>query len=78
MNRLPSYKKSSCCNSHCYFELGGPCWGETEIIDEFVGEDDFYEVHACAGHRLIASGDGGYIPSGLPEDMEKNDSGLGD
>lgn len=69
---LPSYGKKKCCSADCHngYSPERPCWGDVEARDEVsYGDGEWGWVHACEGHSLTCTGDGGYVPSDRPEDQ---------
>jgi hypothetical protein len=63
-----TYNPKACCNSDCYAldcnkNQDEPCWGDVEVIDEIVYDDDWSWIHACQGHKSCWEGKP-YIPEG--------------
>jgi hypothetical protein len=53
MDRLPSYHP--CGNIDCpYNGRGGPCWGQTRIVDSTDTESQHIDTYACEGHVQVA------------------------
>jgi hypothetical protein len=61
-NRRPSYKPCG-CGWDCPYDdnPAQPCWGETIVYEEMVGDEEWDMYHACEGHLPMSEG-GGYKP----------------
>ena len=74
MFRLPSYRKCSWRDGHCYYgDEAEPCWGQVEMVGEDCTEDysDCWDHHACEGHFAFADSPltEKYRSSDRPEDQ---------
>jgi hypothetical protein len=49
--------KNCYCGAPCDFVRDDePCWGDIDVVDEIVYDDDYSWVHACEGHIYCSLG----------------------